>query len=88
MAKPYPSTTAITPGVLTNQLDTCPVQGIDDLHQTVDNTAYIPDTGFHSLNSRNRNSCHIGQGFLIDTKKGTRGAQLVCCYHVYIHVCI
>ena len=69
-------------GILSDQLDPCPLEGLDDLCQSVDDPPDIPFAGFHPLNRRQGDARHFRELALINAKQGASGPHLSCCNHV------
>lgn len=80
-AKPDATADSDARAVLGYEFHTGSFKRLDDLHQGVDDAAYLAVRGLHPLNSRQGKTRHFGKLSLIDTEKGTGRTHLGRCDH-------
>lgn len=88
LPEPDAAATIIAAHMLADQFDPGVVQRADHFHQAGDYAANIALAGLHSLDCRQGDAGHLGQGFLVDIEKGAGGTKLGRGDHRRIGVCV
>ena len=61
--------------IFRDQLDASPIEGGDDLGQSIDHASHVPFARLHALDRRQRHARQIGQRLLVNAKQSAAGAH-------------